>query len=86
MTGGTHTILVADERNANRMPDWHQLDLRTDKSFPTRWGSVSVYLALQNVYGRRNLYQIQYRRDGTRDDVSDVPWFPLPLFGLSTDF
>ena len=85
-TGLPVAVLIPQTRNARRMPAWHQLDLRTDKSFKTSWATLSVYLAVQNVYGQRNLYQVQYRDDGSRDDILDVPWFPLPLFGVSAEF
>ena len=41
-------------RNGERLPAFHQLDLRVDKRWTLRRAIASVYLDVQNVYNRQN--------------------------------
>ncbi|HEX2569342.1 MAG TPA: TonB-dependent receptor [Polyangia bacterium] len=53
-------------RNAIRLPDFVQLDLRVDRSFTFGRLLLEVYLDVQNVTYRRNAEEIVYRRDYRR--------------------
>ena len=40
--------------NSERLPLFHQLDLRVDKAWVFKRTTLSLYLDVQNVYNRRN--------------------------------
>ena len=71
---------------AARLPDFHQLDVRIDKTFTWKRWKLGIYLDLQNVYnqpnaeflvyGGRQLYQV--------GPVRGIPFFPN--LGMRVDF
>ena len=71
-----------------RLPDYHRLDLRVTRRFPTTRGEVRAYLDLFNVYDRLNLlgYDHQVNVSGgavtsRRKPREQLPF--LPSVGLS---
>lgn len=84
---GSDTTLVPGPFNASRMPPWHQLDLRIDHEWPlAHGGTISGFVAVQNIYDHQNVYQENYDSTGKRTPTLDLPWFPLPLLGASAKF
>lgn len=51
---------VQGEFNSRRIPAFHQLDLRVDKSWDFRSFKLSTYLDVQNVYNRANPEGVSY--------------------------
>ncbi|MBZ5713268.1 TonB-dependent receptor [Nannocystis pusilla] len=76
---------LAGEYNSARMPVFHQLDLRVDKTWVLSRAIVSAYLDVQNVYNRQNAEGVWYLDDysGTRSIVG-VPI--LPVLGVRLDY
>jgi outer membrane receptor protein involved in Fe transport len=67
--------------NSGRNPAFHQLDLRVEKVWKRRWGSLAAYLDLQNAYNRRNPEGRYYKYDYSESRT--VPGLPvIPSFGL----
>ena len=74
-----NTMLLYTERNAERMPDYHRLDLgvtwikkKTEK-FESSWN-----FSLYNAYGRKNAYTISFRDnadDPTRTEAVQTTLF-----------
>jgi hypothetical protein len=63
-TFGGQTLYQYASRNANRMPDYHRLDLSLtyeNKNKKKREGSWNF--SLYNVYGRENAYRISFEDD-----------------------
>ena len=64
---GGQIVLDYSERNQNRIPDYHRLDLAVilkGKGKPNRrWRGEWVF-SLYNVYARRNAYSIYFVGDG----------------------
>jgi hypothetical protein len=61
---GGQTLYQYASRNANRMPDYHRLDLSVtyeNKNIKKREGSWNF--SLYNVYGRENAYRISFEDD-----------------------
>ena len=77
-----------DRLNAERTPAYHRLDVRLERRFAfTGWNAV-VYLDVQNVYSRTNLFSYQYTEDPAFPDrlrPSDNVGL-LPSFGFSVEW
>jgi hypothetical protein len=50
-----NTPRYSDQFNSERLPSFHQLDIRIDKFINYEWGFTNVYLEIINLYGRRNV-------------------------------
>ncbi len=72
-------------RGTERLPLFHQLDLRVDKKFRLDTWLVSVYLDVQNVYYAKNAEFWRYKYDFSRRvPVTSIPF--LPTLGLRAVF
>ena len=61
---GGQTIYQYAKRNANRMPDYHRLDLSvTYENKRSNKMESSWNFSLYNVYGRENAYRISFEDD-----------------------
>ena len=67
--------------NSQRSNDFHRLDLRVEKTWRVRTGSVATYLDVQNAYDRHNeegrAYNFNFTQSGV---ISGLPL--LPSFGV----
>jgi len=76
---------IEGEPNSGRLPWFHQLDLRVDKTFDWDVFRLSVYLDVQNIYFQSNVESIGYNHDYTRrTDVHGLPI--LPALGIKGSF
>ncbi len=73
------------EYNSQRMPTFHQLDVRIDKTFIFRKWRIMAYLEILNVYNRQNpefeLYNFDYTE---KDYLNGLPF--IPNLGLRAEF
>ncbi|AGP35719.1 TonB-dependent receptor domain-containing protein [Sorangium cellulosum] len=82
---GTYTPIPFSGPSSERLPPFHQLDLRLDKSWKFKRWQLSAYLDVQNVYNNANSEAIQYNYNYTaRQYVTGLPI--LPSFGLRGEF
>jgi hypothetical protein len=56
-------IIDTGRVNANRLPDYFRLDVRLDRRDYFSWGTVTSYIEVQNVTGRRNVAARVYDAD-----------------------
>ncbi len=83
-TGG-YTPLPASGAYSERLPPFHQLDVRVDKRWAMGDYELSAYLDLQNVYNNPNPSGIDYNYNfTTRHYGSGLPI--LPSIGLRGEF
>jgi len=76
------TVPVYDDRNVDRLPEYHRLDISAtltpkanqDRKFQSSW-SFGVY----NVYNRKNAYSISFREN---EDTNQNEAVRLSLFGI----
>ncbi len=62
---------------SQRLPDFFQLDLRVDRTWRRPWGSMNLYIDLQNVVNRKNAEGVTYNEDYTRRSyTTGLPIFP----------
>lgn len=81
------TYIVPGRRNAERYPAYHRLDMTVRRTFTRRWGKLTPYLQVLNVYNRRNVlfYFFQYEdQPATRAGMSMFP--VLPAIGVEGVF
>jgi hypothetical protein len=76
---------IEGARNSQRLPWFHQLDLRVDKTFDWDVFKLSVYLDVQNVYYQSNVESVGYNYDYTRQTyITGLPI--LPSLGIKGSF
>jgi TonB family protein len=73
---GTYTP-IQGQAFSDRVDAFHQLDVRIDKTWTFRRGSINLYLEVLNVYNRSNPEGRQYNFNYTQSQVvSGIPIFP----------
>jgi hypothetical protein len=82
-TGNYAAIL--GQRNSDRLPMFHQLDLRVDKRWIARRAIVTAYVDVQNVYNFQNAEAIVYSPD-FRQEVGFVGVPIFPTLGVRVDY
>jgi hypothetical protein len=77
---------ISGPENDTRLPDFHQLDLRLDKTFTFNRWKLGLYLEVQNVYNRANAETLIYggRQLFQQGRVTGLPIFPN--LGARADF
>lgn len=75
--GLTGTTLPAGaEPWLDRVPEFHQLDLRVEKQWTYPWGRLAFHFEVLNVYNRINAEQVTWDADHTRS-YSDGVFLPI---------
>ncbi len=81
---GTYIPLQGYPPDQSRLPTFHSLDIRIDKTWKLPWGSIGAYLDCWNVYNNGNVAGISYDFNQTHTSyVNDLPI--LPILGLNVD-
>jgi hypothetical protein len=79
--------IVLGDRNAQRYPPYHRLDAGVRRTFRPRWGRITPYLDVLNVYNRRNPLFYFYEFDENPPTRSGISMFPLlPTAGVEIAF
>lgn len=82
---GEHRPIYSDDENGARLPLFHQLDLRVEKTWIYQWWMLTAYLEILNTYNHANPEMIVYNFDYTESQyVSGLPI--LPVFGARGQF
>jgi hypothetical protein len=78
---GVYAPLEDPRHNSGRLPAFHQLDVRVDKTWQFQSWKLSAYLDLQNAYNRKNTENIDYNYDFS--ESKPLPGLPiLPVIGI----
>ena len=84
-TGQFVYVPIYGETNSARVPPFHRLDVRINKSFIYDHWQMSVYIELLNAYNRKNVLDFDYNADYTEMDViNQLP--RIPYFGVTIGF
>lgn len=76
---------IFGDNRKERLPMFHQLDLRVDKVFTFDTWKLGFYLDILNVYRAKNAEEYRYTYDfKTRRPVAGLPFFPA--FGIRGEF
>jgi hypothetical protein len=85
--GSPPLYVVLGERNAERYPHYHRLDLTVRRRFEPRWGVITPYAQVLNAYNRRNVLFYFYNFEQTPPTRSGLSMFPvLPTIGVEVAF
>jgi hypothetical protein len=79
--------VLLQPRNTSRYPAYHRLDISFRKDFQKRWGLITPYLDILNIYNRKNVlfYFYDYNKQpAMRAGVSMFPF--LPTIGMELKF
>ncbi len=72
-------------RERSRLPSFHQLDVRLDKTWTFDTWKLNLYLDVQNAYNRENPEGVSYSYDYSQSQfISGLP--VLPIFGIRGDW
>ncbi|MBW2278363.1 MAG: hypothetical protein JRF63_12790, partial [Deltaproteobacteria bacterium] len=76
---------VYGRTNSDRLPMFHQLDVRIDKNWEWKYLKFAVYIDVQNVYNQKNVEGFQYSYDySKRVYFTGLPI--LPSLGLILEY
>ncbi len=78
---GAYAPVTSLSRNSARLPAFHQLDVRIDKTWQFQSWALSAYLDVQNAYNHQNTEAISYNFDYSQ--TTPTHGLPiLPILGL----
>ncbi len=81
---GTYLAQEAYPPFGSRLPLFQALDLRVDKIWKPRWGSIDLYLDVLNVFNNGNVAGVSNNYNFTQTSfVNDLPF--LPSLGLKVE-
>ncbi|MFO0675633.1 MAG: TonB family protein [Polyangiaceae bacterium] len=82
---GSYLPLQTYPPNSERLPAFHQFDIRVDKTWSFRSWKLATYLDLQNAYNAGNVEGVNYNYNSTkRSYTTGIPI--LPSLGLRGEF
>ncbi len=75
--GDQEWVAVSGPTLSERLPAFAQLDLRVDRTWPRSWGTINLFLDVQNVTNRANAEGVTYNEDfSQRRYTRGLPIFP----------
>lgn len=72
--------------NSKRLPDYHRLDVRADRSFKYDDWQMDLYFEVLNIYGQENMVGYNYENAdySKRENETDLP--TIPAVGIKAIF
>jgi len=84
---GTGFAVLLGDRNGERYPLYHRLDLSFRRTYEKSWGTITPTVDLLNVYNRRNVLFYFFEYEQNPPVRSGISMFPiLPTFGVEVKF
>jgi hypothetical protein len=74
----------SDDLNGERYPDYHRLDVAFNSRYHFSAWSLTIFLQVQNIYNRENVFMYAYNSDGTTDTIYQFAF--LPVLGIEAQF
>ena len=72
LDGEVNSYIHVSDKNANRLPDYHRLDLSAARKFESESWAMDVGVSIFNIYNRKNVWYRDYNLDTTPVTVTDV--------------
>jgi hypothetical protein len=79
------SIFDATQLFSERGPAYHRLDLRADRRFHRRWGTLTLYVEADNLYNRKNVLRYVWNANARKLDTESQLSL-LVLGGLTVQF
>jgi hypothetical protein len=81
------TNVIGGERNTERYPTYHRLDLAVSRPFIKPRVTITPYLQLVNAYNRRNVWIYQFDYEDNPPTSEAISQFPiLPTLGVTVEW
>ncbi len=77
--------IYAENKNSARRPAYHRLDVRIDRRFHFRSWNLVLYVEVENVYNRKNLWGYVWNYEKNRTEKV-YQFGRIPVGGLSFEF
>ena len=79
-------IPVYGEKNSERLPSYHRLDIRVSKIFRFNSWKLGIFLELLNTYNRKNILDYRYTSQdySTKEPINQLPI--IPYLGFTAEF
>jgi len=85
VTGSLLYVPIYGETNSARLPPFHRLDFRINKSFIFNNWQMGIFLEILNAYNRKNVLTYDYNNGYTeREAVHQLPL--MPYLGMTVEF
>lgn len=68
------------DMNTKRLPHYNRLDLMIVRRWLFEGSALVAYFDIMNVFGRKNIWQYNYKNDGTMEDIYQFSLFPVGGF------
>ena len=68
------------DMNTKRLPLYNRLDLMIVRRWLFEGSALVAYFDIMNVFGRKNVWQYNYKNDGTKEDIYQFSLFPVGGF------
>lgn len=79
-------VVLAD-RNRERYPAYHRVDITVRRTYQRRWGTFTPYLQVLNGYNKKNVLFYSYNYNENPATRSGISMFPLlPSIGFEASF
>jgi len=72
LNGETESYIHVSDKNANRLPDYHRLDLSLSRKFESENWATDIGLSVFNAYNHKNVWYREYNLDTTPVTVTDA--------------
>jgi Carboxypeptidase regulatory-like domain/TonB-dependent Receptor Plug Domain len=80
-------FVVLGDRNRQRYPAYHRLDLTLRRPYRRGWGTFTPYVQVLNAYNQQNVLFYFYNFDESPPTRSGISMFPfLPSIGVEASF
>lgn len=85
---GRSWVYIDGARDAYRYPLYHRLDVGLTRTWKTRWGEISAFLDVTNVYNAKNVLLYYWEtKDGQTPVRHEIGMLPiLPSLGVKVSF
>ncbi len=77
LNGDSFSYIHVSDKNANRLPAYHRLDLSASRKFESAKWKTEIGLSIFNVYNRKNVWYKDYNLDTLPITITDVNFLGL---------
>jgi hypothetical protein len=72
LDGEVNSYIHVSDKNANRLPDYHRLDLSASRKFESDNWATEIGVSIFNTYNHKNVWYRDYNLNTTPITITDV--------------